>query len=114
MSSSFHELAQLRADWGDLDYAFLSPVYDSISKTGYGAAFEEAELGAALTAATVPVVALGGAEDVRTADALQLFHEPATPMSRAIAVASSDVAGSHSLDSRRLPARDVILLLGSS
>ena len=61
VSTSFHELAQLRAGWGDLDYAFLSPVADSISKSGYGAAFEEAAIGAALATATVPVVALGGA-----------------------------------------------------
>ena len=62
VSSSFHKLPQLRADWGNLDYAFLSPVYDSISKTGYGAAFEEAALREALATATVPVVALGGEE----------------------------------------------------
>lgn len=61
VSTSFHELTQLRADWGALDYAFLSPVYDSISKEGYGAAFEEMALRAALAAATMPVVALGGA-----------------------------------------------------
>ena len=60
VSTSFHTSAQLRVDWGAVDYAFLSPVYDSISKEGYGAAFGEAELGAALAAATVPVVALGG------------------------------------------------------
>jgi len=73
VSTSFHKLAQLRADWGGLDYAFLSPVYDSISKTGYGAAFEEAALGAALRTATVPVVALGGEEAVRRAGG-QLLH----------------------------------------
>jgi hypothetical protein len=60
VSTSFHELGQLRAAWGALNYAFLSPVFDSVSKEGYGAAFEEAALRTALSSATVPVVALGG------------------------------------------------------
>ena len=61
MSTSFHELGQLRGDWGAaLDYAFLSPVFDSISKEGYGAAFEETALTAALSSTTMPIVALGG------------------------------------------------------
>ena len=60
VSTSFHGLGQLRAAWGALDYAFLSPVFDSISKEGHGAAFEEATLRTALASATMPIVALGG------------------------------------------------------
>ena len=60
VSTSFHELGELRRGWGALHYAFLSPVFDSISKEGYGAAFEQGALRTALAGATMPIVALGG------------------------------------------------------
>jgi len=41
MSTSFHQLAQL-AKWEDLfDYAFLSPIFNSISKQGYDGVFKD-------------------------------------------------------------------------
>eukprot|EP00955_Chlamydomonas_euryale_P105067 365611-Chlamydomonas_euryale.AAC.10 len=61
-STSFHSLQQLEVDWGpDLNYAFLSPIYDSISKKGYSAAgFDPVELSLALSGCKTPLVALGG------------------------------------------------------
>ena len=44
-----------------MDYVFLSPVFDSISKTGYAAAFPDgAELSDRLICSRYPVYALGG------------------------------------------------------
>lgn len=60
-STSLHALPDVAADWRELDYAFLSPLFDSISKVGYAAAaFDPDELAAALRAARMPVYALGG------------------------------------------------------
>mmetsp|Transcript_11192 Transcript_11192/g.33565 ORF Transcript_11192/g.33565 Transcript_11192/m.33565 type:complete len:233 (+) Transcript_11192:154-852(+) len=62
VSTAFHDLTQLQQPWGlALDYAFLSPIYDSISKQGYGAAaFERNQLQATLANCPTPIVALGG------------------------------------------------------
>lgn len=61
-SASFHALQELESDLASqLDYAFLSPVFDSISKSGYGAAFDLATLPDALSNARCPTIALGGA-----------------------------------------------------
>ncbi|WP_114783043.1 thiamine phosphate synthase [Botryobacter ruber] len=59
-STSFHALQELPKPHPLFDYAFLSPVFDSISKEGYAAAFAEEDVKKALQTATVPVVALGG------------------------------------------------------
>lgn len=62
MSTSFHSLQQLHGGWGPaLRYAFLSPIFDSISKEGYAAAdFDRGQLRVTLAACSFPVVALGG------------------------------------------------------
>jgi thiamine-phosphate pyrophosphorylase len=62
VSTSFHGLQQLHTDWGPvLTYAFLSPIFDSISKEGYSATrFDRRELHQALTLCPFPVLALGG------------------------------------------------------
>lgn len=62
VSTSFHSLQQLHTDWGPaLRYAFLSPIFDSVSKEGYAAAdFDRGEVRDALAACSFPVVALGG------------------------------------------------------
>ncbi|CAG9463169.1 unnamed protein product [Pedinophyceae sp. YPF-701] len=61
-STGFHDMAPLRAaDQGGLTYAFLSPVFDSVSKVGYKSArFDEQELRSTLAACPRPVYALGG------------------------------------------------------
>jgi thiamine-phosphate pyrophosphorylase len=54
-------LRDVLQDWQNLDYAFLSPIFDSISKEGYAAAgFDSAELAQVLCKAPMPVYALGG------------------------------------------------------
>lgn len=55
VSRSLHSLAET----GSYDYAFLSPVYDSISKRGYKRAFEMSELAARVDSR---IFALGGVE----------------------------------------------------
>lgn len=63
VSTSFHRLPQLvEADWGPaLSYAFLSPIFDSISKEGYpAAAFNRRQLQDAVRTCGFPVIALGG------------------------------------------------------
>ena len=47
-------------DFGQLDYAFISPVWQSISKTELEAAFGSDELMASLATASMAVIALGG------------------------------------------------------
>ncbi|MCJ8165130.1 thiamine phosphate synthase [Pontibacter sp. E15-1] len=59
-SSSFHTLGAVQQPQPYLDYAFLSPVFQSISKKDYPAAFTSDDLKAALPKATLPLVALGG------------------------------------------------------
>ena len=60
VSVSCHSMEEVRALPGGVAYAFLSPVFDSVSKPGYRGAFEEEELRAFLRETPVPVVALGG------------------------------------------------------
>ena len=60
VSTAFHKLQQLEVDHGALDYALLSPIFNSISKTGYKAAFEMDELSQCISRCNIPLVALGG------------------------------------------------------
>lgn len=62
MSRSCHSLAEVAAADGKYAYVFLSPVFDSISKSGYGQAFTETELLAAKYDGIINehVFALGG------------------------------------------------------
>ena len=60
ISTAFHDLSQLQHDYGALSYAFLSPIFDSISKTGYEAAFDHKDLAHSVPRSAVPLVALGG------------------------------------------------------
>jgi thiamine-phosphate pyrophosphorylase len=79
LSTSFHSLAEVaQAQGGPFDYGFLSPVFTSISKAGYPAAFEPEQLTQALQAwaqrgRRVPeVVALGGISTTTIGQARQL------------------------------------------
>lgn len=63
VSRSCHSIEELEAAFGGgYDYMFLSPVFDSISKQGYGRAFTERQLSCARTKGVINgrVVALGG------------------------------------------------------
>lgn len=73
-STSLHSLEELLVGWGPyLDYGFLSPIFDSISKRGYQAAgFDRARLRQLLGACPLEVVALGGITPGRVREAREL------------------------------------------
>ena len=48
LSTSFHTLAEICRHRRRYDYVFLSPVFDSLSKANYGAAFDLAKVAATL------------------------------------------------------------------
>lgn len=61
ISKSFHSLQELTANRLQLDYATLSPIYDSISKRGYKSHFPDTdELNDIVRRLPIPIVALGG------------------------------------------------------
>ena len=65
VSCSCHSLEEVRHRKATCSYVFLSPIYDSISKTGYRSAFSLNELRAATGLLDSRVVALGGVDDSR-------------------------------------------------
>lgn len=62
ISRSCHSIEEVRKYKSECDYLFLSPIFDSISKEGYGAAFSREELESARTEGLLAdnVYALGG------------------------------------------------------
>jgi thiamine-phosphate pyrophosphorylase len=68
LSTSFHTLAEIRQHRRKYDYVFLSPIFDSLSKSSYASGFELSTVTEALRqlrrrAGYVPqVLALGGIE----------------------------------------------------
>ena len=63
LSAAFHSFSDINA-WGPFfDYVFLSPIFDSISKKNYKAAFDPAELEVFLKSTPVKVMALGGVDE---------------------------------------------------
>ena len=62
LSCSCHSIDEVKKRKKDMDYVFLSPIFDSISKQGYAAAFSDNELSDAAKAGIIDqkVVALGG------------------------------------------------------
>ncbi|HEX8656600.1 MAG TPA: thiamine phosphate synthase, partial [Hymenobacter sp.] len=73
LSTSFHSLAEISQHRRRYDYVFLSPIFNSLSKQGYEAAFDLAKVAATLRqlqqrASSGPqVIALGGIEGHRLA-----------------------------------------------
>jgi thiamine-phosphate pyrophosphorylase len=67
ISTSCHSLSELSVLTPKYDYLFLSPIFDSISKTGYKAAFNTEELTQAKKVGIIneKVIALGGVTRVR-------------------------------------------------
>ncbi|MBU2916262.1 MULTISPECIES: thiamine phosphate synthase [Reichenbachiella] len=60
-SKSFHNWEDLVQETAAIDYGFLSPIYDSISKRGYTSGFDETKLKKWVThSKPFPVYALGG------------------------------------------------------
>jgi thiamine-phosphate pyrophosphorylase len=63
---SCHSLSgALRAEQEGADYVYLSPIYDSPSKPGYGPALGVEALAAACSRLRIPVLALGGVDETR-------------------------------------------------
>ena len=60
VSSSFHSLGEVKRKNEHIDYAFLSPVFDSISKKNYKCRFDYVELKEVLPQANTRIIALGG------------------------------------------------------
>jgi len=67
VSTSFHRLEDIRAEKINFEYVFFSPVFQSISKKGYGPSVEIKVLNEFLhtkgTQIPFPIVALGGITD---------------------------------------------------
>ena len=62
ISASCHSIEEVERQKGQCDYVFMSPIFDSISKKGYEAAYSEEELEEASSQGIIDnkVVALGG------------------------------------------------------
>lgn len=60
ISSSFHSYEEVKMKSKYIDYAFLSPVFDSISKKNYKSKFDYNELCKVLELANTSIFALGG------------------------------------------------------
>ena len=62
VSASCHSIAEAAAKKADADYVFLSPIFDSISKQGYQAAYSDGALSKAAADGIIDsrVIALGG------------------------------------------------------
>lgn len=67
ISRSCHSIDEVRRYKSECDYLFLSPIFDSISKEGYGAAFSREELEKARVEGLLAgnVYALGGVSPAR-------------------------------------------------
>jgi len=62
LSSSFHNIDDIKKEGNVFDYLFLSPVFDSISKKNYKAAFDQKDLETFLRTTELKVIALGGVD----------------------------------------------------
>ena len=60
ISSSFHSFYEVKEKNKYIDYAFLSPVFDSISKKNYKSGFDHNELRMILQEVKIRIIALGG------------------------------------------------------
>jgi thiamine-phosphate pyrophosphorylase len=65
VSSSFNNLSSLYNDTNRYDYVFLSPVFDSITKSGYQSSFSQHNLAVALMKTKHKTMALGGIQTNR-------------------------------------------------
>jgi thiamine monophosphate synthase len=73
-SKSFHTLKGLASNKKHLQYAFLSPVFNSISKAGYKAGFTNKNLQSFLQnrSGKTKIIALGGIDEYTAQSAIQL------------------------------------------
>lgn len=59
----FHSLKELEDCKEKYDYAFLSPIFDSISKSGYKSKFDLSEIKGFLKSRSENIIALGGIDE---------------------------------------------------
>lgn len=71
LTRSFHKLTDVTNDKREYSYAFLSPVYDSISQSSLSAGFSRRALLILIPQAKQPIYAMGGV----TADKLEDIHQ---------------------------------------
>lgn len=62
VTTSFHHLASLYEETYPFDYVFLSPIFDSISKSGYQSGFSHHNIASAINRSHFKIMALGGIE----------------------------------------------------
>ena len=100
VSASCHSLAEVSARQAELDYVFLSPVFNSISKQGYASAFTAAELARAAAAGIIngQVIALGGC----CADTIPLLRQWHFGGAALLGDVWRDTSADHYLSLRRL------------
>jgi thiamine-phosphate pyrophosphorylase len=74
ISTSFHSLEEIKQNSKNYEYAFLSPVFDSISKQGYKSTFDKTTLKTQLTELNknVEIIALGGIDENNIQQAMEL------------------------------------------
>ncbi|MCB0330115.1 MAG: thiamine phosphate synthase [Bdellovibrionales bacterium] len=77
LSSSFHDLSDLRFAPKIYDYTFLSPIFDSISQPHYKACFSSEELKTTVQNSKNKVIALGGVSAERIKDVADLGFDGA-------------------------------------
>ncbi len=72
VSTSFHSLKEIEDCEQKYEYAFLSPIFDSISKQGYQAAFGKKELNLFFDSRTknIDIIALGGINEQTIPEAM--------------------------------------------
>lgn len=75
VSASCHSAEEIMSIPFQIDYCFLSPVYDSISKLGYVSAFDASSATHVIAQSTVPVWALGGITPEAIADTMAMGFE---------------------------------------
>ena len=79
VSMALHELPQVEKNWPCIDFALLSPVFDSISKKGVKANFDLEQLSSSLSKKSVEIFALGGITESKITKAKALkFNGVAT------------------------------------
>ena len=80
ISSAFHRIEDIPDPDGLFDYIFLSPIFDSISKVGYQAAFDSNALKRFLSQTPHTVIALGGINEQRLHTASSLLFKGAATL----------------------------------
>ncbi len=63
ISTSFHHLGSLFEETRNFNYVLLSPIFDSISKSGYQSGFSHQNLKLAMAKSRFKIIALGGVEE---------------------------------------------------